>query len=61
MGIGDEDIQGLVVGLQPHDADVADQMRVVRLKLAHGLVVDQARVRIVDGAVARRRPTEEHQ
>lgn len=52
MGVGQERVDELIVGVQAHDADILDQVRIVSLELAHGLVVDQAGIGVIDGAVA---------
>lgn len=52
MRVGEQGVDQLIVGVQTHDAHILDQVRIVALKLAHALIVDQTSIRVVNGTIA---------
>jgi hypothetical protein len=52
VGIGDEHIEELIVGIKTHHANVLLQMGIFALNLGHALVVDCGAVGVVDGSIA---------
>lgn len=52
VGVGDDGVEELVVGLETHDAAVVDEVWVVGLELVQSIVVDYAGVWVVDGPVS---------
>lgn len=52
VGVGDNHVEELIVGIQAYDADVLDQVGVVVLQLGHGLVKDDGTIGVINGAVA---------
>lgn len=52
VGVGNDHVEELVVGLEADDATVGKKLGVVSLELVHGLIKDDGGVGVIDGAVA---------
>jgi hypothetical protein len=51
VGIGDDHVEKLVVGVQAHDADVVEEVRIMIFKLGHGLIKDNGTIRVINGPI----------
>lgn len=58
--VGNDGVEKLIVGVQTHDANVLDEMRVVVFNLVHGLVINDAAVRIINGTVSATREVRQY-
>ena len=52
MSIGENRVDKLVIGIETHHTDILDKVRIVRLELRHGLIIDQAGIGVIDGTVS---------
>lgn len=51
VGIGNDHVEKLVVGVQAHDADVVEEVRVMIFKLGHGLIKDDGTIWVINGTI----------
>jgi hypothetical protein len=51
VGIGDDHVEKLVIGVQAHDADIVKEVRVMIFKLGHSLIKDDCTIWVINGSV----------